>query len=75
MKMLCWIGRHRLRIIGRPSTDSHHYGCTRCKRQWGMNHNVRGVLDWFEVEGFYADVMGYRPSREQVAAALTVRRP
>ena len=43
---------HRLARLIRISEQSELYECT-CGRKWGINHNVRAVLQWNDVKEFY----------------------
>lgn len=60
-RLKCLLTGHRYIIIGRCGIATHHVGCKRCLRQWGMNHDVRALLPWFEVADFHAETHGYRP--------------
>lgn len=69
----CFAAGHNLRAIGYPEPGSKqvvHYGCTRCKMQWGMNHRVQCVLPWRDVAPDEKEIWGYDPHPDTVRARL-----
>ena len=69
----CLLGYHDMRSISRIGYAGEHVGCCRCKRQFGMNHDVRAILPWRCVAADYASVFGYRPDPQTVAQRLDPR--
>ena len=51
----CKLGNHRLFVVGRCGLVTDHIACRDCRRQWGMNHDVRCMLPWSEVRGFHIE--------------------
>lgn len=66
--LCCACGRHRLFIIGRCAPWADHVGCKDCRRQWGMNHDMRCILPWDEVRSSHIG-QGY-DDRAAVRAAF-----
>lgn len=64
MKLIRWLKclffYHDFYVIAQVSESSQHIACSQCKRQWGINHDVRAILPWATVAGFYAE-RGYKP--------------
>lgn len=54
-RIKCRLGYHEFYKIKRVSPSTLHIGCRCCRREWGMNSDVRALLPWSEVEGFYSD--------------------
>ena len=56
-RIKCRLGFHRLFRKQRLTRQSDLIGCACCGREWGLNHDVQGVLPWGgELERFYADI-------------------
>lgn len=46
---------HKLAIIERLSEQADHLRCKRCGRECAVNYDVRALLPWETVRGFYAE--------------------
>lgn len=54
-QMLClWLPWHRFVVRRRVSAQSDYLKCS-CGREYGMNRDVRVILPWDDVKGFYHD--------------------
>jgi hypothetical protein len=42
-----------LTVVRRVSAHTDLVRCDKCGREYGMNHDVRAILPWHEVRGFY----------------------
>lgn len=71
----CRLGYHEMRIIGRCGYYTDHVGCLRCRKQWGMNHDVRAILPWGVVRDFHIQNLHYDEAEALVGwnAALRAR--
>lgn len=47
MNIICWIFFHKLKVIktSQSGTCQKLY-CSRCKRYFGINHDVRAFIPW-----------------------------
>jgi hypothetical protein len=70
-RLRCWLGWHRFFKITRLSAQSDHIGCKACRRQWGMNHDVRVIVPWDDVRSLYVE-LGYRDQEVARAAFAKV---
>jgi hypothetical protein len=50
----CLRWHRQLDLIAHVSEQSDRVKCAKCGREYGVNHDVRAVLPWSEVAGFYA---------------------
>lgn len=74
-RLLCSWGFHQLVVIHRISGSAQHIGCTSCKKEFGINHDVQAVVPWAEVSALYTDeivpgVVLYKPDPADVARRL-----
>lgn len=47
-KIICWLFGHELLTVHYCSNYSEKLVCTKCKRYYGMNHDVRVFIPWNE---------------------------
>jgi len=69
-RIACALGHHDMREIRRISGAVQHIGCTRCKREWGINHDVCVILPWSDVAHDYTDMGLYTRDPVTVARRL-----
>lgn len=52
---LCfWLSWHKIIFRYKLSRDSEYLRCS-CGKDFAMNHHVRVILPWYEMENFYCD--------------------
>ena len=61
----CLRWHRKLDLIAHVSNHSDHVKCAKCGREYGVNHDVRTVLPWSEVAGFYACLDAQRRAKSQ----------
>lgn len=45
-KLVCWVVGHDYFLIKKLTRQSRKLGCRRCNKCFGMNDDVRAVIDW-----------------------------
>lgn len=53
-KFLCWLLGHEYYVVHECTDASRKIACHRCGTNWGMNDNVRALIEWdIELSNFY----------------------
>jgi len=45
-KLKCWLFGHKYKVVIKYDDNVQKLTCTRCYRMFGINHQVRAILDW-----------------------------
>jgi hypothetical protein len=54
--LICYIFGHKYYLIKKINRTTRKVGCKRCGKMWGMNDDVRALVEWdSELEEFYRE--------------------
>lgn len=45
-RIACWIFGHQMFVVQTFGNHSRRIACHHCNGEWGMNDNVRAVIEW-----------------------------
>lgn len=56
-RLKCFLFGHQLYVVQELTQSSRRVACSRCKKSWGLNDDLRTIVEWDDdLERLYTDV-------------------